>query len=91
MSENERGGGGGGRPVCEKFFQQSSLLCVLINFRVSTEYYHDNECLPVYGHLRKGYSRKNCENLVESYISSCVAPIQYRYRTMYRLLWTCLS
>ena len=55
MSENEREGEGE-KPVCEKFFQQSSLLCVLINFRVSTEYYHDNECLPVYGHPRKSYS-----------------------------------
>ena len=32
------------------------LLCVVYSHRESVEYYHDNRCLPVYGHPCKGYS-----------------------------------
>ena len=32
-------------------------VCVMYTYyRESVEYYHDNQCLPVYGHPRKGYS-----------------------------------
>ena len=42
--------------ACATLVQSSTFKAVYALFRESVEYYHDNKCLPVYGHPPKGYS-----------------------------------